>query len=412
MTRVLFTLGVGLLATGLFYGGAGAAYWAIEDLPDLRPGLLLFAARALWLALEPVSLGLALGLWLLNGCLAVMAILMSGFAARAKPDRRPGRRAGLAVWFLHFAVAAHLALTAPAMGYFADLFGIFGVMALPLLWGEIAAALLALLFINRWRRALGPDLAAAAIAAAAFGGAIWQTPTLYGWDLQPMGWYAWLVIGVPFALLAGRALGRAPALSRARAGAAPRLRGGVTLAIMAATIAAAPAVMYTTAAPPETFFTALEESLESDARQVSFARLTHLEWDFVEVYATSASSGGSAKRIDHISPAARRIVDTSTWAYMRLRDHSYHIVVFIKDGKAVYYEKIPALRVWFEDSGAVNPIVARYDTANFRVRYRAQDNGNGNGNGNRVYLLRLAKEKDPSPQDAQVSRLSRPGEKL
>lgn len=399
MTRVLFGLGAGLLATGLFYGGIGAAYWAIEDLAALRPGLALWLARALWVALDSVSLAAALGVWLLNVGLAAAAILLGSFTARGKAEGRAGRRAGVAAWFVHGAAAAHIGLTIPTIGYFADLFGILGVMALPLIWGEISAATLALLFVNRWRPERRRELAGAAIAAAAFGGAIWQTPTLYGWDLQPLGWYAWIAMGVPLALFAGRALEWAPALARAEG-----LRGGLALGIMAATIAATPAVMYTAAAAPEAFSEALEENLEAEAREVSFARLTDFDWDFVEIYATSYNDGGNGKEIDDISAAARRMVDTSTWAYMRRGEKSYHIAVFIKDGAAVYYETIPAIRVRFEDSRIGNPIVARYEAANFRVRYR--DEGNG------VYILRLARDEAPGPMDARVSRIFRFSEKL
>ncbi len=313
----LYMLGAGLLAAGVGQIVIAASAYIVAD-------NYYYNGEDAALALIPITLA--------NCALAAVAILnllrrLSSLTALLRGDSPPT----FAVRFIHFAVAAHAALALPS---FLPFMRIFVDVSLPLVldislflaWASLAGGALIPALVNglHWnvhRAALG-----AAASVAVFGCAVGYAPTVYGWDLRPMGWYAILASAIPvlaFLSIFLRRYVRAFSESRWR-------RRGLAVALFAALICALAAQM--AANPADRFGGELRAALEGGADEIMFSDLTDFKWDAVEIYDPYTWE-------DSLSPAAREgtdMISRSRFGYNEILD----FVVFLKDGEVVHYEVV------------------------------------------------------------------------
>ena len=353
----LYMLGAGLLAAGLAQIVMVSAYFivsanaAVADgyyYPRFDEGLLL------------IPLALA------NCAVAAVAIInllrrSSSLASLLRGDSQPT----FAVWFIHLAVAYHAAL---ALALLLPFLRIFIDVSLPLVldillllaWTSLSGGALISALANRldWNARLAA--LGAVVSAATFGCAIIYAPTIYGWDLRPMGWYAILATAIPVLAFASIFLRRySPAFSASR-----RRRLGLATALFAALICALAAQMI--ANPADRFGGELRAALDGGADEIRFSDLTDFEWDAVEIYDPYASN-------ESLSPAAREGTDMlsrSRFGYSEILD----LAVFLRDGEVVYHEV-----VWRDDHTIRYPRDATYpwtvprEDAVFNVEHRSED---------------------------------------
>ena len=313
----LYTLGAGLLAAALAF-----VPMALIPAGFSSPHFLLA------IALSMAGLG--------NTALAAVATVnvlrrSSALATRMRGDRPPTT----AFRFFHVAVAACaslvLALLLPALQELLNggSDAMFMELLLFLTWTPLAGAAVILALLNRLRWDARFAVLGAVVSVAAFGCAIGFAPTIYGWDLQPMGWYAILVSAIPALAFLALFLRRAPVFSESR-----WRRGGLAAALFIALACALGLQMELN--PFKRFTPNLRAALDSGAPEIRFSDLTDFEWDAVEIhdpYSTEKS----------LSPAAREGTDMISRSYFGVNGH-HDFLVFLKDGEVVHYEV-----VWRED---------------------------------------------------------------
>ena len=300
----LYMLGAGLLAAGLGQFAASTdAYYGYR----LETG---FALVALMLA---------------NGALAAVAIAKalrrsSAPASLLQSDSPPN----VALRFIHLAAAAHAALVLtfllPLLQILLDPY------ALPFLsWTTLAGAALLLALLNRLRWDARFAIVGAVVSVAGLGCAVWYAPSIYGWDLRPMGWYAILVSSIPVLAFLALFLRRAPAFSESR-----WRRRGMAAALFAALACAV--ALHMAANPADRFSANLNEALDGGASEIRFSDLTDFEWDAVEIYIPYTFDY-------NLSPAARERADIDSMSGLGFNEH-IDFMAFLKDGEIVYYEAV------------------------------------------------------------------------
>ena len=153
----------------------------------------------------------------------------------------------------------------------------FVVILLPLTWTSLAGAAMILALLNglRWDARFAALGAVASVAT--FGCAIGYAPTIYGWDLQPMGWYAILASAIPALAFLALFLRRAPAFSESHW--RRRLMAAALFIALACAVA-----LHMAANPADRFAANLNDALDSGASKIRFSDLTDFEWDTVEIY--------------------------------------------------------------------------------------------------------------------------------
>ena len=303
----LYLLGAGLLAAGLAQVAMAFGY----------PDVLLI------LALLLAGLG--------NSALAAVAAVnalrrSSALAARLRGDRPPT----IAFRFVHVAVAACAAalltsLLPTLQAMLNDDDGAFIELVLLLTWTPLASAALVLALINRLRWDARFAVLGAVVSAAVFGCAVGFAPTIYGRDLQPMGWYAILVSFILALAFIALFLRRAPVFSASR-----WRRGGLVAALFIALACAVGFQMATN--PRDEFSERLQAALDSGASEIRFSDLTNFEWDAVEIY-------GPYSWEKSLSPAAREGTDMISRSYFGVNDN-LDFLVFLKYGEVVHYEVV------------------------------------------------------------------------
>ena len=313
----LYTLGAGLLAAGLAQIPMAFGY---ADVP-------------LALALLLAGLG--------NTALAAVAIAnalrrSSALAARLRGDRPPTA----AFRFFHVAVAVCAAALLPSLLPTLQAMlngddGPFIELVLLLTWTPLSGAALILALINRLRWDARFAALGAVVSAAVFGCAVGFAPTIYGWDLQPMGWYAILVSSIPALAFLALFLRRAAVFFASR-----WRRRGMAAALFVALACALGLQMEFN--PFERFTPNLRAELDSGAPEIRFSDLTDFEWDAVEIYDPYDVE-------EYISPTARAGTDMISRSYFGVNGH-HDFLVFLKDGEVVHYEV-----VWREDYSIIYP---------------------------------------------------------
>ena len=300
----LYLLGAGLLAAGLTqFVAATDAYYGYR-----------------------IEMGLALMSLMLANC-ALAAVIVanalrrsSALAARIRGDRLPT----IAFRFIHFAAAAHAALVLTFL--LPLLQTLLDGCALPFLsWTSLsgAALILALLSGLRWDARFA--VLGAVVSVAAFGCAVVFAPTIYGWDLRPMGWYAILVAAIPVLAFFALFLRRAPVFSASR-----WRRGGMAAALFAALVCAV--ALHMAANPADRFSASLNEALDGGASEIRFSDLTDFEWDVVEIYIPYTFD-------ENLSPAARESADIVSKSRLGFNNR-IDFMAFLKDEEIVYYEAV------------------------------------------------------------------------
>ena len=339
----LYLLGAGLLA-------AAAAQVPIAFVPIAYDSPDILQILALLLA----GLG--------NSALAAVATVnalrrSSALAARMRGDRPPT----IAFRFFHVAVASCAAavLTSLLPTLHALLNGgneaMFMELLLLLTWTPLAGAALVLALLNRLRRDARFAALGAVASAAVFGCAVGFAPTIYGWDLQPMGWYAILVAAIPVLGFLAVFSRQAPVFSASR-----WRRRGLAAALF---LAPACAVGFQMAENPADRFSAnLLAALDSRPSEIRFSDLTGFEWDAVEIY-------GAYTYPKQISPAAREGADIVSLSRFGVNDVLY-LMVFLENGEVGYCEAIWADGYSFYfPPGSGNPTVLMTEGAVFVVEY-------------------------------------------
>ena len=205
----------------------------------------------------------------------------------------------------------------------------FMELLLLLTWTPLAGAALVLALLNRLRWDARFAVLGAVVSAAVFGCAVGFAPTIYGWDLQPMGWYAILVTAIPVLGFLTVFLRRTPVFSASR-----WRRRGLAAALFIALACALGLQMEVN--PFERFTPNLRAALDSGAPEIGFSDLTDFEWDAVEIYDPYSTEKS-------LSPAARAGTDMISRSYFGVNGH-HDFIVFIKGGDVVHYEV-----VWRED---------------------------------------------------------------
>ena len=319
----LYLLGAGLLAAALAF-----VPMALIPAGFSSPHFLLAIALSL------AGLG--------NTALAAVAMTnalrrSSALATRMRGDRPPT----IAFRFFHVAVAACAAAVLSSLlpALQALLNGgneaMFMELLLLLTWTPLAGAALVLALLSRLRWDARFAVLGAVVSVAVFGCAIGFAPTIYGWDLQPMGWYAILVSSIPALAFLALFLRRAPAFSASR-----WRRRGMAAALFVALACALGLQMEFN--PFERFTPNLRAELDSGAPEIRFSDLTDFEWDAVEIYDPYDVE-------EYISPTARTGTDMISRSYFGVNGH-HDFLVFLKDGEVVHYEV-----VWREDYSIIYP---------------------------------------------------------
>ena len=309
----LYVLGLGLLAAGLAQFVASTdAYYGYR----IEMGLALLTLMSANCALAAAAI-------------ANMLRRSSSLASLLRSASPPN----MAFRFIHFAAAAHAALVLtfllPLLQTLPDGF------ALPFLsWTSLSGAALALALLSGLRWDARFAVLGAVVSAAAFGCAVWFAPTIYGWDLRPMGWYAILVSSLPALAFLALFLRRAPGFSASR-----WRRGGMAAALF---IALACAVgLHMAANPADRFSASLNKALDGGASEIRFSDLTDFEWDTVEIYIPYTFD-------ENLSPAARESADIVSRSH--LFNNRVDFMAFLKDEEVVYYET-----VWHDNHTFVYP---------------------------------------------------------
>ena len=330
----------------------------------LGAGLLAAAAAQVAMAFEYPNVLLAIALLLAglgNTALSAVATVnalrrSSALAARMRGDRPPT----IAFRFFHVAVAACAAavLTSllPTLQALLDGDdGPFIELVLLLTWTPLAGAALVLALLNRLRWDARFAVLGAVVSAAVLGCAVGFAPTIYGRDLQPMGWYAILVTAVPVLGFLAVFLRRAPVFSASR-----WRRGGMAAALF---IALGCAVGIQMASNPNNEFSeSLRTALASRPSEIRFSELTGFEWDTVEIY-------GAYTYPKQISPAAREGADIVSLSHFGVND-GLDLMAFLRDGGVVYCEA-----VWADGyslrfrPGSRNPTALKAEDGVFVVEY-------------------------------------------
>ena len=336
----LYTLGAGLLAAGL-----GHVLITLGFLDVLH--LLLI------LALLLAGLG--------NSALAAVASAnalrrTSTLAARMTGDKPPET----AFRFIHVAVAAHaalvLALLLPTLRALLDnIEGVFIGVLMPLTWTPLAGATLVLALLNglRWDARFAALGAAASIAV--FGCAVWYAPTIYGWDLRPLGWYAILASAIPVLAFLALFLRR---YSRAFSESRWRRRGLAAAPFIALACAVA---LQTALTPADRFGGNLRAALDGGLNEISFADLADFDWDIVEIHNPSR---------EEFSPDIMEKTDIITLSYFRGMDVPVDFIVFRKEGEVVHFETVRRRNSHhFQLPPGVDPMILRREDAVFVVEY-------------------------------------------
>ena len=339
---VALPLGAGLLAAGL-------AQVAMALIP------VTFSSPHFPLAIALLLAGLG------NSALAAVATMnalrrSSALAARMRGDRPPIA----AFRFFHVAVAAGAAavLTSlpPALQALLDGDdGPFIELLLLLTWTPLAGAALVLALLSGLRRDARFAVLGAVVSAAVFGCAVGFAPTIYGRDLQPMGWYAILVAAIPVLGFLAVFLRRAPVFSASR-----WRRRGLAAALFIALGCALGIQMASN--PNNEFSESMLAALASRPSEFRFSDLTGFEWDTVEIY-------GAYTYPKQISPAAREGADIVSLSHFGVND-GLELMAFLRNGEVVYYEAI-----WTDGyslhfpPGSRNPAVLKAEDAVFMVEY-------------------------------------------
>ncbi len=198
-------------------------------------------------------------------------------------------------------------------------------------------------------------LVGAISATVVFGTALAYAPSFYGWDLRPLGWYALLVTSVPFLLFLSMFLQYVPVFSRVRY-LRPVLAVGLFLILVFGT-----ALQMATASTGK-FAWKLETALDGGVSTFHLSEITDFEWDSVEIY-------GPYTTPDVLSQPGRDSIDIMTLSRFGIND-TVELVLFISNGKAVYYEVVEGVR--FSHSPSVNPIIWKYEEADVAVDYPAR----------------------------------------
>ena len=304
----LYTLGAGLLAAAMAFVAMASRS------PDILLTLALLLANLTSAALAAVAMANALR-------------RSSALAARMRGDRPPTA----AFRFFHVAVAACaalvLALLLPALQALLNsgMDGMFVVILLPLTWTSLAGAAVILALLNRLRWDARFAALGAVASVATFGCAVGYAPTIYGWDLQPMGWYAILVSAIPALAFLALFLRRAPVFSASR-----WRRWGLAAALFAALVCAMG--LHMAANPADRFAANLNEALDGGASEIRFSELTDFEWDTVEIYIPYTFD-------DDLSPEARESADIVSRSYLGFNSR-VDFMAFLKDEDVVYYETV------------------------------------------------------------------------
>ena len=301
----LYMLGAGLLAAGLAHAPMAFGSNIILLLPIL--------------ALLLAGLG--------NGALAAVAMLNTLRRSSALAARLPTA----AFRFVHIAFAAYAAFALPLLLPALQAMlndgrdAMFMELLLFLTWTPLAGAAMVLALLNRLRRDARFAALGAGVSLAVFGCAVGFAPAIYGWDLQPMGWYAILVAAVPALAFLALFPRRAPAFAESR-----WRRGGLAAALfIALTCALALQMAFN---PFERFTPNLHEALDGGASEIRFSDLTDFDWDAVEIYDPYADE-------EYISPAARDGTDMVSRSYFGVNGH-HDFLVFLNNGEVVHYEVV------------------------------------------------------------------------
>ena len=310
------------------------------------PNLDFFEYTWLELAFAPMSLAANLS----GAALAAAIIFLS---LRKQPARLVDKaRFDRAMLFIHIAVLAHAVVVSLTLLTALD----GGLMPPEIIWTALAGAALVLAIPNGMRWHAGYALAGAAASVIAFGCAVIYAPTIYGRDLQPLGWYAILASAIPVLAFLSIFLRRAPVFRRLR-----QLRLGTAFALFAA-LACAVALQMASVSESAEFTESLRAAADSQPSQIRLSELTDFEWDAVEMYSGGYLSAGD------FSAAAREGVGIVDRTNVAVRE-GLNLAVFTKDGKAVYHEIFSWDGYYIQYPPSTNRMILKREDAVFNACY-------------------------------------------
>ena len=258
-----------------------------------------------------------------------------------------------ALFFIHIAVLAHAAVVSLTLLTALD----GGLMPPEIIWTALAGAALVLAIPNMMIWNIRYAALGAAASIIVFGCAVGYAPTIYGWDLQPLGWYAILASALPVLAFLHIFLRRAPVFRRFR-----WLRLGTAVALFAALACAVGLQMASTSESAE-FSESLRAAADSAPSQIRLSELTDFEWDAVEMHSGGYLSAGD------FSAAAREGVDMRSRSRVK-GGEGLHLAVFTKDGKAVYYEVFSGDGYYIQYPPSSNRMVLNREDAVFNAERR------------------------------------------
>lgn len=338
----------------------------MKDIIVLLFGIVLLTTATSFLAYVAMAMSIisfyALLWGLLLQCGTSVALIVENFSPSpgvSDPSSITSVRSRCLLLFVHIAAGIHSVVAVMTLEATAQGSGALAVALVAFVWTELTLTLLVLVSLH-WRKTKAPfALAGIAVAAFVFASVWFYTPSLYGWDLRPLGWYAVLITFIPMMLFAALLLRHCiPLFSQYNY----LWRGLIAVFLLMLLFGVA---LHMFIASSSHFRVELNRALNSRPDEVNFAELTDFEWETVELY-------GAYTYESHFSPAARNGLDRMTKAGFGINE-GFYLVVFINKGRVVHYESIPSRVAQFGYVGVPNPIRLGYDEAIFVARYRDFD---------------------------------------
>ena len=242
---LLNILAGGLTVNAVLLACLAAMFLARSYLPPLQSSGI-FNEIYFWATL-PIYAFMALSpiIWLLNGALSAVVIIYSLLAYPASWGEGNPQTWWRVFRFMHYAVAAHTIVILLSVEIIVRRIAVLVDLLAFLLWTTLGASLLALALASRRDPEARFIRRGAFTATLGLGGTLFYIPSLYGWDLQPLGWYLLLAAGIPFLVFLGILLRRIPPFAGS-----VRLRRGAVAALFLIMVVAIALRVATTADEP------------------------------------------------------------------------------------------------------------------------------------------------------------------
>ncbi len=256
--------------------------------------------------------------------------------------------------FIYLAVTAYIIVTISLLYMVARESRAWSIIFLTLTWTVLATLTLVLVMLARKNTNVYSASLGVISAGVVFISAFLYVPSLYGWDLRPLGWYAILVTSVPLLMFIGVILKCIRIFSTEKCW--QFILTGSLFIVLVIYI-----VLQMAVAPQHEIRSALKYVFDSGENEMRLAELTNFEWDFVEIY-------NPYTPLQYISLPTQKKIDVITLYKFGISE-GFYLLVFLNDGEVVYYEDMPSRIAHFIYPVSVNPIKGTYEDTWISIDY-------------------------------------------